>query len=85
MTNSTKTVLQGLFIGFLLSLLASAIPTFMDWYTNPAGLFHGAGGTHWKIVFETMFSWLWPFFMLFGPVSIAVVTWRASRRAKRAD
>ena len=85
MSNSTKTIIQGLLIGFVLSLLASTVPTFMDWQTNPGGLFHGPDGTDWKIVLETMFSWLWPFFMLFGPVSIAAATWRASRQARRAE
>ena len=41
--------------------LGVAVPvTISDWRLNPAGVFHGADGTHWQAVAETALSWFWP-------------------------
>jgi len=76
-------VLQGLIFGFLLALLVSAVPTFLDWRANPSGIFHDSAGTNLAVVLETFFSWLWPLFLVFAPVSIAVIAWISSPRSNQ--
>lgn len=84
MKNWIQSVAWGLLFGFLIALLVSAVPTFLDWQANPAGIFRSSMGTNWGVVFETVFSWLWPLFLFFAPVSIAVKAWGSSRRSKHA-
>lgn len=80
-----QVVVRGLVLGFLLALMVSAVPTFLDWRTNPSGIFHGRAGTNLDVVLETFVSWLWPLFLVFSPVSIAVVAWISSRRSKHSN
>lgn len=47
-------------LSFGVSLIISAIVTFLDWQKNPSGIFHSPQGTHWYIVWDTFISWLLP-------------------------
>ena len=76
---------KGVAVGFLIALIISAIPTGMDWYANPAGIFRSENGTNWSIVFETLFSWFWPLFIVFVAASMAVLFWISSRAKKQAE
>ena len=66
--------------GLVAALLLALIPTALDWYENPAGIFHSASGTDWSIVLETASSWFWPLALYCVPLAILVQTWRMSRR-----
>ena len=85
MNKQTKLLAWGALIGCCVSALISAVPTGLDWYSNPAGIFRGEAGTNWSVVLETHFSWLWPLFLFFAPVSIGVLFWLDRRRLKHAE
>jgi uncharacterized membrane protein len=78
-------IIKGGLVGGLAACLLAAIPTFRDWQTNPGGLFRDLNGTHWEIVFETAFSWLWPLVLLTVPIGVAIGAWmtRRSGRGRR--
>ena len=76
--------MRGLTIGTLIAL-AVAIPlTFLDWNQNPSGIFRGSAGTNWSVVFETLFSWLWPVVLATAPASIIIHAWVSERRSSNA-
>lgn len=81
---SAKTFFAGTGAGILGALLLAAIPTVIDWYGNPADIFHSDSGTNWGIVFETWFSWFWPIAILLVPVALLVHSWVSNRRAANA-
>jgi len=68
----------------LIALLVAVPISFMDWRQNPSGIFQDSTGTNWKVVFETLLSWLWPTFLLTAPVSILILQWASRRRSSDA-
>ena len=60
---------RSLKFGFLAGIVAGAIValamTLLDWWRNPAGLFHDEHGTRWDIAAETAISWFWPVALIF--------------------
>lgn len=78
-------IIKGGLVGGLVACVIATIPTFLDWQTNPGGLFRDLNGTRWDIVFETALSWLWPLALLTVPIGAAVGAWvtRRSGREKR--
>ncbi|GAA5214083.1 hypothetical protein ACFSJ3_03960 [Corallincola platygyrae] len=66
----------------ILATLLAAIPTFIDWKTNPGGIFQTEIGTQWTPVFETWFSWAWPFFFAFLPITLFMLDWRTEKPNK---
>lgn len=63
---------KGLAIGFIVSFTVSSILTYLDWQTNPSGIFHSPQGTDCNIVWETLISWLWPLLVLTIPLFMLV-------------
>jgi hypothetical protein len=59
--------------------LVASTMSFLDWRLNPGGLFHGPGGTSWRVVWETWVSWFVPVFFLVAAVALSVVLWRSQR------
>lgn len=49
-------LLDGVAVGLAIAIFM----TFLDWRTNPGGLFHDAAGTNWNVVWETAVSWFVP-------------------------
>lgn len=77
-----KTLLKGLAIGFITSLLVSSIMTFVDWQKNPSGIFHSSRGTDWGIVWDTFTSWFLPLTVLIIP-AFAVIAFLIARKESR--
>lgn len=46
--------------GVAVGLAIAAIMTFLDWRTNPGGIFRNVQGTNWSVVLETALSWFVP-------------------------
>jgi hypothetical protein len=68
---------RALVVALALGLLVASAMTFHDWRLNPGGLFHGAEGTAWGVVWETWSSWFGPvFFGVLGMLVVPVVFWR---------
>jgi len=65
----------------VIALLVAVPMSFMDWRQNPSGIFQDSVGTNWKVVFETLFSWLWPTFLLTAPVFILILQWASRGRS----
>ena len=55
--------------GFAVGFTVAAIMTFLDWRTNPGGIFHSADGTNWRFVAETAISWFIPTAAIVGALS----------------
>ena len=66
-------------LGALVAALAAAAMAFADWHENPAGIFHGPGGTNWGFVWDTWISWFLPVFPIAAGIALAFV-WYLSRR-----
>ncbi len=64
--------------GLLAALLLAAIPSGMDWYSNPSGIFRSKLDTNWTILLETLWSWLWPIALLTVPLAV-VLHWLRRR------
>lgn len=77
----SESIGMGSLIGLILAVLVAAIPTFLDWNQNPAGIFQGPAGTDWGIVFETFISWFWPVALVLVPVAILALVWVAARQS----
>lgn len=71
----------GLAAGLLLAALAAAVPTALDWFGNPGGVFRDADGTAWTVVADTFLSWLGPVFLLLAPFTVLVFARLAGRNA----
>jgi len=54
--NAVKAIALGVALGFFVASLM----TFLDWYENPSGIFHGDHGTNWVFVRDTFASWFAP-------------------------
>lgn len=50
-------------------MLVAAVPTLLDWRSNPGGVFYSDAGTDFAIVFETWYSWFRPAALLTIPVA----------------
>ena len=50
--NAVKAIVFGVALGFFVASLM----TFLDWYENPGGIFHGDDGTNWVFVRDTFSS-----------------------------
>ena len=64
-----------------IAVLFTVIPTAIDLYHNPGGIFRTEAGTEWSIVVETWLSWFWPAALLSVPMAVLVHVWRSHRRA----
>jgi hypothetical protein len=70
-------------VGLSVGLVVSAAMTFVDWWLNPASIFHNEGGTEWTIVTETALSWLGPVALvafLATVIFLYSMAWLRSRR-----
>jgi hypothetical protein len=54
--NAVKAIALGVALGFFVA----SFMTFLDWYENPSGIFHGEHGTNWVFVRDTFSSWFAP-------------------------
>ena len=72
-----KYLLLILAFGAAVGLVVSVVMTFLDWRLNPGGIFHGAEGTDWMIVWETAFSWFAPAFVLAVVLALPVAIWKS--------
>ena len=57
----------------------AGVASFMDWQLNPGGIFHGAAGTNWSIVWATWASWFAPVFLLVAVLLIPALVWYTRR------
>ena len=85
MSVGERSVRFGLAAALIIALAVAIVPTFMDWRLNPGGLFQGANGTHWGVVFETAWSWFWPVFLGIVPITVLLHAWYLDRRSTRHD
>jgi len=46
--------------GVAVGLAVAVIMTYLDWRTNPGGIFLNVDGTNWRVVMETALSWFIP-------------------------
>lgn len=81
MRNAARPLIIALAIAAVLAALTSGIATFLDWRTNPSGIFHGAAGTYWSVVWETWVSWFGPVLLLAAAVLVPVLLWRHRARS----
>ena len=75
----------GSLIGIGVGLIFATAMSFEDWRINPAGIFHDASGTNWKVVVETAISWFVPVTLVASAPSIAVLVWFFGRREQDMD
>jgi len=73
---------QVLLDGVVVGLAIAAFMTFLDWRTNPGGIFHGADSTNWSVVMETAISWFVPTAGVVGVLS-ALRHYFVSRRIRK--
>jgi len=72
--------ISGLVVGAHVGLVVASIATFLDWRTNPGGIFHGVDGTNWAVVMETAITWLAPVAVLAGVITwLTLLVWSRSR------
>ena len=75
-------IVKCLLVGVLVSTVLAAIPTAIDWYSNPSGIFRGESGTNWGFVGDTFYSWFWPLVLFIVP-AVTVVTAAVTVTRKR--
>lgn len=67
-----------------LALLPSVCMTAIDTWRNPAGIFRQGGSLHGAIVWDTLWSWLWPLTLaLLGLWALGAFFLRACRHGRR--
>ena len=79
---SRSLIVKCLLVGLLVSIVLAAIPTAIDWYSNPSGIFRGDFGTNWRFVGDTFYSWFWPLVLFIVP-TVTVVTAAVTAMRKR--
>lgn len=82
--NTTHLLRASLTSGFLAGAIVATIATFLDWRLNAGGIFRSAGGSNWRVIAETAFSWWWPVAIA---TTIVVFAWMAfaSWRRQRSN
>jgi len=65
--------ITGLALGAAIAFLVAAAMTYADWKLNPAGIFHGPGGTNWGFVRDTLISWFLPVFPVAAAFALLIV------------
>ena len=81
---SAKSFALVLCVGVSVAAFLAAVPTAIDWYKNPAGIFRSESGINMEIVLETWFSWFWPAAVFTIPAVLALYLWSSHRRAASA-
>lgn len=71
----TRNIAIGVSVGTVAGLIIAAMATFLDWRTNPSGIFHDSSGTDWLIVAETGLSWFVPVFVIATAVTFLILLW----------
>lgn len=67
-----------------LALLPSACMTAIDTWINPAGIFRQGWSLHGAIVWDTLWSWLWPLTLaLLGLWALGELSRKAYRHWRR--
>ena len=77
-----KSVYAGVVIGVVVAFFAAALPTAMDWYSNPDGIFRSGSASNWPIVFQTWFSWFWPVAVVSIPTAIIAHAYLRNRNVE---
>ena len=77
-----KSVYVGVAIGVVVAFFAAALPTAMDWYSNPDGIFRSGSASNWPIVFQTWFSWFWPVAVVSIPTAIIAHAYLRNRNVE---
>lgn len=80
--NRIKSVYAGVSIGVVVAFFAAALPTAMDWYSNPGGVFRTGSASNWPIVFQTWFSWFWPVAVVSIPTAIFAHAYLGNRNVE---
>lgn len=75
-----KSLRFGIALALVIALIAAIVPTVIDWYNNPGGVFRGSEGTRWGAVIETVWTWFWPIFLLVVPMTVLIHAWLSRRR-----
>ena len=75
-----RSIRHGIAWALLLALTVALVPTIMDWYNNPGGVFRGTEGTNWGVVLETTWTWFWPLFLIAVPITVLFWAWRDKPR-----
>jgi hypothetical protein len=70
-----KTWRFGAMVGVATGIVAAAAMTFVDWRSNPSGIFFDDRGTHWPVVFETALSWFIPTALIAASIALAAHWW----------
>lgn len=82
---TARTALGSALAGLCSGAVVAGIATFLDWWLNPAGLFHGPGGNNWRIIGETAFSWWWPVALAVTLLSLTIAGIVTVARQRRAN
>ncbi len=77
-----KSVYAGVVIGVVVAFFAAALPTAMDWYSNPDGIFRSGSASNWPIVFQTWFSWFWPVAVVSIPTAVIAHAYLRNRNVE---
>ncbi len=74
-----KSVYAGVVIGVVVAFFAAALPTAIDWYSNPGGIFRTGLASNWPVVLQTWFSWFWPVAVVSIPIAIIALAYLRNR------
>ncbi len=72
---SRQSWIFGGLVGTSVGLIVALGMSYMDWRTNPQGIFHDELGTNWDIVLETAVSWFVPVALVTFVLSVAIHSW----------
>lgn len=75
-----RSLQHGIAWALLIAFAVALVPTLIDWHNNPGGVFRGPDGTHWGAVFETVWTWFWPVFLVLVPITVSIHAWLAHRK-----
>ena len=81
MRGVVRSLVVGLALAFAAGALVAVSMSAVDWWRNPAGVFHDASGTRWALVAETAWSWFWP--VALAALLPAVLVHRVASRRRR--
>ena len=75
----SRSWIVGATVAVVLGLSVAVYFAVVDWRFNPGGIFHDDSGTHWGLVFDTVFSWFLPVALIAFMLATILHYWLAPR------